>query len=64
MEDPLITDSRKIEKLIFVLAIGVCWAYKTAELQARKTPIFIKKYGRKARSIFRLGPNLIRRILV
>lgn len=63
MEDTHMTDPGKIEKLIFILAIGVCWAYKTGELQARKTPIIIKKHGRKARSVFRVGLNLIRRIL-
>lgn len=57
------TDPRKIEKLMFILTIGVCWAYKTGELQARKVPISIKKHGRKARSIFRIGLNILRRIL-
>jgi hypothetical protein len=56
-------DPRKIERLMFILAIGVCWAYKTGELQARKAPIAIKKHGRKARSIFRTGLNILRRIL-
>jgi hypothetical protein len=29
LEDTHMTDPRKIEKLMFILAIGVCWAYKT-----------------------------------
>ena len=56
-------DLTKIEKLLFVLAIAVCWAYKIGELQARKVPITVKKHGRKLKSIFRLGPDLIRRAL-
>lgn len=63
LEDTHMTDPKKIEKLMFILAIGVCWAYKTGELQIRKTPIKLKKHGRKAMSIFRLGLNIIRRIL-
>ena len=63
LEDTHMTDPRKIEKLMFILTIGVCWAYKTGELQARKVPISIKKHGRKARSIFRTGINILRRIL-
>jgi len=63
MEDTHMTDPKKVEKLLFILAIGVCWAYKTGELQVRKTPILIKTHGRKARSIFRVGLNLIRRVL-
>jgi hypothetical protein len=63
MEETHMTDPRKIEKLLFILAIAVCWAYKIGELQARKEPITIKKHGRKLKSIFRLGLDLIRRVL-
>lgn len=57
------TNPAKIEKLLFVLAIAVCWAYKIGELQARKMPIAVKKHGRKLKSLFRLGLDLIRRAL-
>lgn len=60
IEDTHMTDPEKIEKLLFILAIAFCWAYKTGELQARKTPIPLKNHGRKAQSVFRLGLNLIR----
>jgi hypothetical protein len=63
MEDTHMTDPKKIEKLLFILAIAVCWAYKIGELRARKVPITIKKHGRKLKSIFRLGLDLIRRVL-
>ena len=64
IEDTHMIDPIKIEKLIFVLAIAFCWAYKTGELMAREEPIEIKKHGRRAKSIFRLGLNLIRSILL
>jgi hypothetical protein len=63
MEDTHMTDPRKIEKLLFILAIAVCWAYKIGELQARKVPIVVKKHGRKFKSIFRVGLDLIRQVL-
>lgn len=63
MEDTHMTDPAKIEKLLFILTIAVAWAYKTGELQARKVPIVIKKHGRKAKSLFRLGLDLIRQAL-
>jgi hypothetical protein len=63
MEETHMSDPIKIEKLLFILAIAVCWAYKIGELQARRVPIVIKKHGRKMKSLFRLGLDLIRRVL-
>jgi len=63
VEDTHMIQPKKIEKLLFVLAIAVCWAYKTGELQARKAAIVIKKHGRKAKSVFRVGLDLIRRLI-
>lgn len=57
------TEPSKVEKLIFILAIAFCWAYKVGELKARQTPIVTKKHGRKAKSIFRLGLDLVRSVL-
>jgi hypothetical protein len=64
MEDTHITDADKIEKLIFVLAIAFCWSYRTGEIRAKVKPIPIKTHGRKARSLFREGMNLIRRAML
>ena len=64
MEDTHITDPDKIEKLVFVLAIAFCWAYRTGDIRAREKPIEIKTHGRKARSLFREGVNLIRRAIL
>ncbi len=63
MEDTHMIDPKKIEKLLFILSIAVCWSYKIGELQARKRPILLKKHGRKHKSIFRLGLDLIRQAL-
>jgi transposase len=63
MEDTHITDPDKIERLMFVLAIAFCWAYRAGDIRAQEQPIQIKTHGRKARSLFREGVNLIRRAL-
>lgn len=63
MEDTHMVDENKIEKLFFVLAIAFCWAYRTGELAAQLKPIKVKSHGRKARSLFREGLNLIRRAI-
>jgi len=63
MEDTHMTDLVKIEKLLFILAIAMCWAYKIGELQARKVPVTVKKHGRKIKSVFCLGLDLIRQVL-
>ena len=60
MEDTHVTHSGRIEKMIFILTIAFCWALKTGEIQAKKVPIKIKSHGRKEKSIFRLGFDLIR----
>jgi len=64
MEDTHMTDADKIEKLLFVLAIAFCWAYRTGDIQAKKEPIEIKTHGRKAKSLFRIGLDFIRRVFL
>jgi len=64
MEDTHITDPDKIEKVVFVLAIAFCWAYRIGDIQDRTQAIEIKTHGRRARSLFREGLNLIRRAIL
>lgn len=64
MEDTHVTDPDKIEKILFVLAVVFCWAYRTGELKSKITPIPQKKHGRKAKSVFRIGLDLARRAFI
>lgn len=64
LEDTHITDPDKIERVMFVLAIAFCWAYRIGDIQDQVKAIEIKTHGRKARSIFREGLNLIRRSIL
>ena len=63
MEDTHMVDADKIERLLFVLVIGFCWAYRTGDIKAQEIPIEVKAHGRKARSLFRVGLNWIRRAI-
>lgn len=59
-EETHITDRKKIKKLIVLLAIGFCWAHKTGEWRCEnEKQIKLKKHGRKEKSIFRYGLDLI-----
>ena len=54
------TKRSRIKKLIVLLAIAFCWAHKVGEWRILyEKPIKLKKHGRKAKSIFRYGLDLI-----
>ena len=59
-EDTHITKLDRIEKLLVLLTIAFCWAYKTGEWRHEQRPIKIKKHGRKAVSYFRYGLDVLR----
>ncbi|KTD27492.1 putative Transposase (IS4 family) [Legionella maceachernii] len=59
-EDTHVTKPERIAKLIALLAIGFCWAYKAGQWLHKQKPIKIMKHGRKAISFFRYGLDLIR----
>ncbi len=59
-ENTHITDRNKIKKLIALLTIGFCWAHRVGEWRCEnEKQIKFKKHGRKEKSIFRYGLDLI-----
>ncbi|KKM05397.1 hypothetical protein LCGC14_1754530 [marine sediment metagenome] len=62
LEDTHMTDTYKIEKLLFILTIAFSWSYKIGELRSKEVPIKTKTHKRKEISFFRLGYNIIRRV--
>ncbi len=62
-EDTHMTFPDRINKLIALLAVAFSWCHATGEWCHSQKPIKIKKHGRKAVSIFRLGLDHIGRIL-
>lgn len=64
LESTHLTDAERLSRMIALLTIALCWAFRTGEWLAEQKPIRIKKHGRKARSIFRYGFDHLRRILL
>jgi hypothetical protein len=55
LENTAITDAKKIEKLLFLLAIAFVWAYKTGIWLNEQKPIRICQNGNREFSFFRYG---------
>lgn len=64
LEDTHVTDPDRIEKILFILALGFCWSYRVGDIRDRKAPIKLKAHGRKARSLFREGLDRIREVFI
>jgi len=63
-EDTRLTRPERISKLIAVLALAFYWAHRVGEWLHAHKPIVLKQHGRRAISLFRLGLDHLRRILV
>jgi len=62
-----LTHLDRIEKMMALLAIGLCWAHKTGEWRAEKKPIRFGKHRdsiRPQNSFFRYGFDFIREIIL
>lgn len=64
LEDTHLTHPNRLATLIGVLALAFSFAHATGEWQAKQRPIVIKKHKRKAKSLFRLGFDLLRHFLI
>lgn len=64
LEDTHLIDSERLSRLFALLAIALCWAYRTGQWLSEHKPLTIKKHGRKAKSIFRDGFDYLRRLLL
>lgn len=63
-EDTRLTRPERLSKLIAVLALAFYWAHRVGEWLHALQPIVFKKHGRRAISLFRLGLDHLRRILI
>lgn len=60
LEDTHLTDQSKMSKLLAVCAIGFCWAYRVGAFQdERVKKIPVKNHGRRSKSLFRAGLDVI-----
>jgi hypothetical protein len=63
LEDTHITNPDKLERLLGVVTIAFCWAYKTGDYIDEHEEIPRKSHGRRIRSIFKTGHVYIKSLL-
>jgi len=66
MEETHLTDTRKISKLLMLLALALCLAILTGEIKTeitQKVLMKLKNNGRYAKSLFRIGLDALQNIL-
>jgi hypothetical protein len=64
LESTHLKDPERLSRMIALLSIALCWAFRTGEWLATQQAIPLKKHGRKAKSLFRYGLDHLRRILL
>lgn len=55
LESTHFTDDERLSKLFGLLTLALCWAMRTGLWLQQWQPIGIKKHGRRAKGLFRLG---------
>jgi hypothetical protein len=64
LESTHLQDAERLGRMVALLTIALCWAFRTGEWLSQRKPIKIKNHGRKAKSIFRVGLDHLRRIFL
>jgi hypothetical protein len=62
LEETHLKESERLEKLLGLLALAICWSWLTGEKIRQSQPITIKKHGQRAKSIFRVGLDYLEQI--
>jgi hypothetical protein len=64
LESTHFTDAERLSKLFALLTLALCWAMQTGLWLHQWQPIEIKKHGRRAKSLFRLGFDYLRHLVL
>ena len=64
LEATHLKDRKRLKKLIALLTLAFCWAHRVGEWVVKHQSIPVKRHGRKAKSLFRTGFDLLRQILL
>ncbi len=64
LESTHFTDPKRLRKLLALLTLALCWAIKTGLILHQIKPIMLKKHGRRAKSLFRLGFDHLRELVL
>lgn len=57
-------EAERLGKLVALLTLALCWAMKTGLVLHQLNPISLKKHGRRAKSLFRLGFDHLRHMIL
>jgi hypothetical protein len=63
LEATHVTDKERLRRLLALIVLAFCWAYRTGQWLTGSEALKVKKHGRLAKSIFRHGFDHLRRIL-
>lgn len=64
LESTHFTDPERLRKLFALLTLALCWSMQMGILLNQFQPIVLKKHGRRAKSLFRLGFDSIRQLVL
>ncbi len=62
LEETHLRESERLEKLLGLLALAICWSWLAGEKLCQRKPITVKKHGRRAKSIFRVGLDYLEQV--
>lgn len=63
LEDTRLQDPERLSKLVALLALAFTWAFVVGQWQAAVKELKLKKHGYPAKSVFRLGLNILCRLV-
>lgn len=64
LESTHLTDVERLNKLLALLSLALCWLFLIGEWLHQLKPLRLKKHGRKAKSLFRYGFDYLRNIML
>jgi hypothetical protein len=64
LEDTHLREMERLSKLVALLTLAMCWALRMGHWLTQQKAIPIKKHGRKAKSVFRVGCDYIREAML
>lgn len=55
LESTHLSDAERLNKLLALLSLALCWVFLTGEWLHKLKPLVVKEHGRRAKSLFRYG---------
>jgi hypothetical protein len=63
LESTHFTDAERLQKLLALMTLALCWALKVGQWLHSHFPLKVKKHGRLAQSVFRYGLDFLRNVV-